>query len=472
MKSDMETDYLIAGSGAVGMAFADVILTETDAEMVIVDRHAKPGGHWNDAYPFVNLHQPSQYYGVSSKELSRGEKDAVGLNKGLYDLASGAEVSAYFDEVMRQRFLPSGRVKYFPMCNYEGDGRFRCLSSGQTAHVTARRKFVDATHLNTTVPSTHTRNFTIDEGVWFKPLNDLPRIQEPPEGYVVIGGGKTGIDACIWLLENRVDPDKITWIMPRDAWLLDRGNVQPTLEFFEKTIGTQAAQMESIAAADSIEDMFDRLEASGYFLRIDPNVRPKMFHGATISQLELEELRRIKNIVRMGRVTAIHADKIVLDEGEVPTSPRHLHVDCSARAVTNEEIVPVFEGEKITLQMVRPYQPVFSAGFIAHIEAAYEDEAKKNSLCNVVPLPNHDTDFIQFTATSLVNQYIWGQEEGLATWLRGNRLDGFSKMIADLSPDDAPRLEIVRQMRKAGPKAFEKLQTFLTQVKEREEAYG
>ena len=57
----IDTDYLIIGSGAVGMAFADTLLDETDAHITIVDRHGKPGGHWNDAYPFVSLHQPSAF---------------------------------------------------------------------------------------------------------------------------------------------------------------------------------------------------------------------------------------------------------------------------------------------------------------------------------------------------------------------------------------------------------------------------
>ena len=35
----LETDYLIIGSGAVGMAFADVLLAETDANIIIVVRH-------------------------------------------------------------------------------------------------------------------------------------------------------------------------------------------------------------------------------------------------------------------------------------------------------------------------------------------------------------------------------------------------------------------------------------------------
>ena len=128
----LETDYLIIGSGAVGMAFADTLLTETDANIIIVDKYAKPGGHWNVAYPFVTLHQPSQFYGVSSKELSKGRIDKVGLNKGLFDLASGAEVSAYYDEVMRDTFLPTGRVQYFPLCEYKGDYKFTSMMTGET----------------------------------------------------------------------------------------------------------------------------------------------------------------------------------------------------------------------------------------------------------------------------------------------------------------------------------------------------
>ena len=45
----------------------------------------------------------SAYYGVSSKQLGTGELDKTGLNKGLADLASGAEILAYYDEVMRHQ---------------------------------------------------------------------------------------------------------------------------------------------------------------------------------------------------------------------------------------------------------------------------------------------------------------------------------------------------------------------------------
>ena len=458
-----ETDYLIVGSGAVGMAFADILLTESDANIIIVDRFHKPGGHWNVAYPFVTLHQPSSFYGVSSRELSKGCIDQVGLNKGLNELASGAEVSAYFDDVMHEQFLPSGRVKYFPMCDYKGDGKFVSSLTGESHQVTVNKKTVDATYLNTNVPSTHTPNFTIAADIQFMPLNDLPKVTKPPAGYVIVGGGKTGIDAILWLLENNVNPDDIQWIMPRDAWLIDRKNTQPTEEFFVDAIGAQASQMEAIANSESIEDMFDRLEKAGVFLRIDTDVQPEMFHGATISQMELTELRKVKNIVRMGRVTNIESNQIVLEQGSIPTSTEHLHIDCSASALTNLTIKPVFEGDIITPQTVRSYQPVFSAAFIAHIELAYP-EAAKNKICNVVPLPNTLIDWLRLTAAFMMNKYIWSQDENLRKWLLENRLDGFSQLMRSVKEDDTEKQAIVKRLRANAQPAMNKLQQYLAQT--------
>lgn len=462
-ETKIEADYLIVGSGAVGMAFADTILTESKSTIVMIDKFQKPGGHWNVAYPFVTLHQPSAYYGVNSLELSKSRKDEIGLNKGLNDLASGAEVSAYFDEVMRHNFLPSGRVQYFPMCAHQGAGKFRSLLTGEVQQV-RYGKLVDATYLKTTVPATHTPSFGIAAEVQFMPLNNLPRVAKPPAGYVVIGGGKTGIDACLWLLENRVDPDKIQWIMPRDAWLLDRKNTQASEEFFGDTVGALAAQFEAAAAATSITDLFDRLEAAGVLLRIDRSVRPKMFHGATVSQAELQALRRIKHIVRMGRVKRLDRDEIILDGGSMPTSIEHLHIDCSASAISNLAMKPIFSGNVITPQTVRSYQPVFSAAFIAHIEANYEGEAKKNTICGLVPLPNHDTDWIKLMAALMANQQTWAQDAAIGKWLVESRLDAVSKLIRSVAADDVAKREIIARMRASAMPAFINLQKFIAQI--------
>jgi hypothetical protein len=63
--------------------------------------------------------------------------------------------------------------------------------------------------------------------------------------------------------------------VPRDAWMLDRKNTQASEEFFSDSIGANALQMEAIVAADSIPDLFERLEQAGVLLRLDQSLTPK-----------------------------------------------------------------------------------------------------------------------------------------------------------------------------------------------------
>ena len=89
--------------------------------------------------------------------------------------------------------------------------------------------------------------------------------------------------------------------------------------------------------------------------------------------------------MRLGRVTSISESQITLEQGSVPTTPGTLHVDCSADGLATRPEVPVFDGDHMTLQTVRTCQQVFSAAFIAHVEAAYTDDDLKNELCHVIP---------------------------------------------------------------------------------------
>lgn len=405
-----DVDYLVIGAGAMGMAFIDTILVETDATVALVDRYERPGGHWNCAYPFVRLHQPSAFYGVNSRELGSGRKDTDGGNAGLYELASGAEVLAYFDDVLRHQ-LSTGRLHYLPLCHYAEPGTVVSLTTG--AHQVVRAtKTVDATYSQVIVPSMRPPAFTVAGGARCVPPNELPTLAHTARGYVVIGAGKTGIDACLWLLNTGVDPEDIRWIMPRDSWLLDRINIQPVAEFFDTTAGGYAQQLEAADLASSIDDLFERLERTGQLLRLDPAVTPTMYRCATVTRIELDQLRTIPTIVRMGRVRSLGLDAITLQEGTIATSPEVIHVDCTADGLQRRPAVPVFQADQITLQSVRTCQQVFSAALIAHVEAAYTDEADKNTLCTVIPHPDTDVDWLQTTLANTRTMKRWSSDPG------------------------------------------------------------
>lgn len=421
----IECDYLIVGAGTMGMAFADVLLTESEATVVIVDRYGKPGGHWLHAYPHVRLHQPSAFYGVNSRPLGTGAMDTRGGNAGLFELASGAEVVAYFDLVMNEQFLPSGRVQYFPMSEYSEGGAIVSLVSGTKTPISART-LVDATYSHVTVPATCPPSYDIADGVRCVAPNALSSLDAPPSRFTVVGSGKTGIDAVLWLLDNGVDAHRITWIMPRDAWLLDRATIQPGAEFFEPTVGGYALQMEASALATTLDDLFERLEATGQLMRIDTAVRPTMYRCATVSRAELDQLRTVKDVVRMGHVQRITADEIVLDHGAVPTTPDALHINCTADGLGRRPVVPVYQGDRITVQNVRACQPALSAALVGHVEVAYDAESRKNELCTVIPYPDDALDWVTMTLANTVNTARWHSDPALAAWLRASRLDTFT----------------------------------------------
>ena len=76
---------------------------------------------------------------------------------------------------------------------------------------------------------------------------------------MIIGAGKTAMDAACWLLDQGTPPGDITWIRPRDSWILNRAFFQPgagVVATFEGVV----LELEAVAECDSIEEVFERLE--------------------------------------------------------------------------------------------------------------------------------------------------------------------------------------------------------------------
>src|SRR5437763_9602641 len=108
----LETDYLVVGAGAMGMAFTDALIDHADVHVTLVDRRHGAGGHWLDAYRFVQLHQASLFYGVASTRLGTGGIQISGPEAGLQERARVSEICAYYDHILHGRLLGSGRVAF------------------------------------------------------------------------------------------------------------------------------------------------------------------------------------------------------------------------------------------------------------------------------------------------------------------------------------------------------------------------
>jgi cation diffusion facilitator CzcD-associated flavoprotein CzcO len=103
------------------MAFTDTLIAHTDAEVVLVDRRHRPGGHWLDAYPFVRLHQPSAYYGVESRDRSGTTgSTSTGRTPASTSVRMRPRSAPTTHVVLDEHLLQTGRVRFFGTSEYRG----------------------------------------------------------------------------------------------------------------------------------------------------------------------------------------------------------------------------------------------------------------------------------------------------------------------------------------------------------------
>ena len=418
-----ETDYLVVGAGAMGMAFTDALIDHADVHVTLVDRRHAASGHWQDAYPFVQLHQASLFYGVASTVLGSGAVQQSGPEAGLQERARQSEIQAYYDDILHRRFIGSGRVTFLGGCEYHTDGCSHLVTSrvsGETVEVGVRRRVVDATYLSPTVPATTAAPFGVADDVRVVAINELAKLAVAPKGYVIVGAGKTATDGIVWLLANGVAPDRIVWVRPRDPWMLNRAVVQPDPAV---ALGLAADTMAAAADAESLDGVFLRLEAAGVMLRIDRDVLPSMAKTPTLGAWELDLLRTIEHVVRLGHIKHVTRREIVLDEGSVPLAPGSLVVHCAASGLQYPPLVPVWGADKIRLQTIRVGFPCFCAALAGYVEATRDDDRERNRLCPPNTLPDNPANWARMQVRGTVAARNYGAEPDIAAWADGCALN-------------------------------------------------
>jgi len=403
----------------MGMAFTDALIDHADVRVAVVDRRHSVGGHWLEAYPFVRLHQASAFYGVASTLMGGGRLQQNGPEAGLQERATQPEICAYYDR-MAERMRQSGKVEFFANSEYVGERTVVSCISGERFEVPEHCRIVNAHYLAPDIPRESPPPFAVAEGARVVPVNDLARLDEAPSQYVIVGSGKTATDAVVWLLSRGVDQGAITWVRPRDPWMIDRAVVQPDPAVF---FGMVADTMEAASAAASPEDLFFRLEDAGVLMRIDRSYAPTMAKVPTLATWELEQLRTIENVVRLGHISQVDRGRIRLADGEVAIADDALVVHCAAPGLKYPQRVPVWQPEGITLQAIRAGFPCFGAALLGYVEATRTDDDDKNRLCPPTSYGNSLTDWVRMNLMGTRAAMSFNSEPDIKAWADGVALN-------------------------------------------------
>lgn len=329
-------DYLVIGAGAASLGFVDTLLADLpSAKVVIVDKNPAPGGQWNDAYDFVRLHQPSLLYGVASKQLEGHWMRLMMTNLTLpwNHRATKKEILAYFKKIVDE-WVRKGQVTYYPRCVYdfkqEINDNLHYLSSlngNRIDPVKVNVKLVNGVLGECKVPSRCSVEFPVDEGVNVVTPNELYQNHHRngnPMGqqYIILGAGKTAMDTIVYLqTQMKISPDLIRWIIPNDVWMMIRGTSHGGPWSYPRAV---------LKCNGDIEKACAMLSNQGSFGCLDDEVQPTRFRFPVVGKDELLVMRKIRNVLRRGRVTSIkmkQENKVIVVDFESEKQPIFLPLE-------------------------------------------------------------------------------------------------------------------------------------------------
>jgi len=210
------------------------------------------------------------------------------------------------------------------------------------------------------------------------------------------------------------------WVRSREPWMLNRAVVQPDPSV---ALGLAADTMAAAADAESLDDLFLRLEAAGVMLRIDSDIVPTMAKTPTLGVWELDLLRGVEHVVRLGHIRYVAAGEIVLDDGVVPLAPGSLVVHCAASGLQYPPLVPLWGRDKIRLQTIRVGFPCFCAALAGLVEATRDDDRERNRLCPPNTLPDNPANWAQMQIRGTLATRAYGAEPDIAAWANGCALN-------------------------------------------------
>ena len=219
-------DLCIVGAGYAGLnaAFVASQYLPATARVLILDKHQKPGGMWNDAYSYVRLHQPYRMFTAGNIPWT--------LKRERSYLATRDEVAAHLGHcfgVISQRFDVDARWGWECLDRSEDAESVVVTARGTDGEVQTFRaaRFIEATGFNVEsndplpLSSQQVRSIAPRElensGLFSKDHTDPVWI---------IGSGKTAMDTIVALLQAN-PARRIGMVTGTGSYFFSRNDIIP-----------------------------------------------------------------------------------------------------------------------------------------------------------------------------------------------------------------------------------------------------
>lgn len=454
-------DYIIIGKNVGALAFADTILSGSDATMAIIDDTSSIERHRQNLTAYISGGLRDEHLGVSSYTFEdwRAEHGEAAHTMNDRD----ANLKAYCAHVLTQMMQPSGRVHVFERTDHFGGGRIRSKDTGVIQDLLVRKRIVDASYFPNSFCKSVVPGFSVARAVnVVRPfqLNTVLNLNATGfDLFCVLGGGRAGTEMVLALFDLGVSPEKIRWVKSRDAWMLAAPSKAAASVRARGRMTRQHEILQAMAYARDSDDLGLRLERLGAIVRTSNDQIPTYFLPHRITHHDAERLRQIQHVIRKGHVHAISEIGILLSHGAVPMPARSLYLDCTGHAGPRLGTRPVFQSQSLELADIRLDNPCFSAALIAAVELLDLPSHEKNKLC----APMRGGHIAELFLTSLLNHHAWFHDAALRRWIEGCRLDPWLQMSAHRLNKSQQVPQDLSAIRKILPRAIINLESMVQQ---------
>ncbi len=181
-------------------------------------------------------------------------------------------------------------------------------------------------------------------------------------------------------------------------------------------------------------------------LRIDRDWLPTMARTPTLAQWELDLLRSIENVVRLGHVRAVRRGRSSSTAGRWRSPGTQWSCTAPRAGLRDEPAVPIWGEDGIMIQPIRSGFPCFGAALAGYVEATRDDDEEKNRLCPSTPYGNSPPDWARMMVLGDRATASFGSEPDIHEWAQGCLLNP-----ARVAPEHRERPEVLAAQQQGRP---------------------